>query len=113
MVHFESGVIHRHAFHPLTELTEEHGTAGVEILVVHPQRQNKVAPFTVGNFSPPRHLAARLDGQPYVVEIEGLAMVDFVRLGHIGIKEIKCLFFLLRHRWLLSLANSHGEEEKE
>ena len=83
VVHLQNGILHAQALDAGQQLGLENRPMAIQVLVIHPQRQHKVAEF------PLRHVPSPLHGQgrPHIVQVELRGVVGNVGQRHVGVEE--------------------------
>ena len=95
MVDLQNGIIHTHAADTVLQFLVKDHARTVEMLIVHPDRQHKVAEEQVGHSVAPRHVAPGLETGAHILLKETTRIVRLVSQGHEAIKEVHGLLYLL------------------
>ena len=94
VVHLQDGILHAHALHPLLQLSIEHLSGVIEILIVHTYRQHEMAEEQLRHFIAPTHLLSCLKSGAYILQEKRCRIVGYVSYWHVGIEEAQCLLLV-------------------
>ena len=88
VINFEGCIAHRHAFHAMLQLFEEHFSAFIEIFVVNTNWQHEMEKFAVGNSLSPIHLCACTQCVVNIHLVEIYRVIGCIGNWHISIQEL-------------------------
>src|SRR3712207_259544 len=97
MVHFQSSLRHREPLNSRFQLFIKSCTEGVQLLIVHTQRQDEVAKQMVGQILAPWHLLLRTERCTHLIEIVFTGIVQQIARIHVGEEELQSLSLFGRH----------------
>ena len=109
MVNLQYGIVHIHVLNPILQFLVKNNTGRVQILVINTQRQDEMLPLTLGHLLAPRHLLAGLQRSTHVGLPELTGIINTIGQGHIGIKEVHSLLYLLLRGRVASCHKKHEE----
>ena len=95
VVHLQDGLRHGHTLHAGLELPVERHAGRIQVLVVHPDGQHKVAELPLRHL--PAHFLAGLERGPHLVQVVRHRIIHRIRQRHVRIQELQR--FLFGKRW--------------
>ena len=93
MVDLKYRFFHGEILYSIFQLLIKNLAAVVKVLIVYPDRQDKVHKFPYRDTLSPRHLGTRLKGILHVFQVELGAVIGNIGEWHVGIQELHCLQF--------------------
>ena len=97
VVHLQHRIVERQVLHTIFQLCKEDRTAVIQVLVVHTNREDKMAEDLFRNALSPRHLGFGLEGSTHITQIERPTVIGQVADRHVGIEEGQSLLLSWRH----------------